>query len=166
MATPSSDAGFMMSDGPSRAAATPRRNYGVPSSSASRPRGPPSENMGGAPSDEEGDGFADDQVPRGLRINNTAEISRVEDRIGLLVQEHFESFIEKYLQCYPPRHGNRELTHGLKQQLPRGSHQRSHTECPNTQRSHYRQVLCCPDRGHAHILPLDVLRRLQTFGCI
>ncbi|GKU03355.1 minichromosome maintenance protein 6 [Fusarium langsethiae] len=96
MATPSSDAGFMMSDAPSRAAATPRRNYGFPSSSASRPRGPPSENMGGAPSDDEGDGFADDQVPRSSRINNTAEISRVEDRIGLLVQEHFESFIENF----------------------------------------------------------------------
>ena len=53
--------------------------------------------MGGAPSDDEGDQFADDQVPRSSRINNTAEISRVEDRIGLLVQEHFESFIEKYV---------------------------------------------------------------------
>nr|CEG05654.1 unnamed protein product [Fusarium clavum] len=96
MATPSSDAGFMMSDAPSRAPATSRRNYGFPSSSASRPRGPPSESMGGAPSDDEGDQFADDQVPRSSRINNTAEISRVEDRIGLLVQEHFESFIENF----------------------------------------------------------------------
>lgn len=90
MATPS-DAGFMMSDAPSRAAATPRRNFGFPSSSASRPRGPPSENLGASSED----GFADDQVPRSSRIPNTAEISRVEDRIGLLVQEHFESFIEK-----------------------------------------------------------------------
>jgi DNA replication licensing factor MCM6 len=49
----------------------------------------------GAPSDDEGDGFADDQVPRSSRIPNSTEISRVEDRIGLLVQEHFESFIEK-----------------------------------------------------------------------
>jgi DNA replication licensing factor MCM6 len=57
--------------------------------------------MGGAPSDDEGDGFADDQVPRSSRINNTAEISRVEDRIGLLVQEHFESFIEKYVHNAP-----------------------------------------------------------------
>ncbi|KAJ4002592.1 MCM DNA helicase complex subunit mcm6 [Fusarium irregulare] len=96
MATPSSDAGFMMSDAPSRAPATSRRNYGFPSSSASRPRGPPSESMGGAPSDDEGDQFADDQVPRSSRINNTAEISRVEDKIGLLVQEHFESFIENF----------------------------------------------------------------------
>lgn len=94
MATPSSDAGFMMSDAPSRAAPTPRRNMVFPSSSSARPRGPPSENMG-APSDDEGDGFADDQVPRSSRIPNSTEISRVEDRIGLLVQEHFESFIEK-----------------------------------------------------------------------
>lgn len=93
MATPS-DAGFMMSDAPSRAAATPRRNYGGPSSSASRPRGPPSENFG-APSEDGVDGFADDQVPRSSRIPETADISRVEDRIGMLVQEHFQSFIER-----------------------------------------------------------------------
>ncbi|SPJ90364.1 probable replication licensing factor [Fusarium torulosum] len=98
MATPSSDIGFMMSDAPSRAAATPRRNNGFPSSSASRPRGPPSENLGGAPSDDEGDGFADDQVPRSSRIPNSADISRVEDRIGMLVQEHFESFIENFAE--------------------------------------------------------------------
>ncbi|KAF5635076.1 minichromosome maintenance 6 [Fusarium sp. NRRL 52700] len=97
MATPSSDAGFMMSDAPSRAAPTPRRNMGFPSSSSARPRGPPSENMG-APSDDEGDGFADDQVPRSSRIPNSTEISRVEDRIGLLVQEHFESFIENFAE--------------------------------------------------------------------
>ncbi|KAH7262546.1 MCM2/3/5 family-domain-containing protein [Fusarium tricinctum] len=98
MATPSSDVGFMMSDAPSRAAATPRRNNGFPSSSASRPRGPPSENLGGAPSDDEGDGFADDQVPRSSRVPNSADISRVEDRIGMLVQEHFESFIENFAE--------------------------------------------------------------------
>ncbi|KAM0295805.1 hypothetical protein ACHAO9_000890 [Fusarium lateritium] len=98
MATPSSDIGFMMSDAPSRAAATPRRNNGFPSSSASRPRGPPSENLGGAPSDDEGDGFADDQVPRSSRVPNSADISRVEDRIGMLVQEHFESFIENFAE--------------------------------------------------------------------
>ncbi|KAH6968993.1 MCM2/3/5 family-domain-containing protein [Fusarium avenaceum] len=98
MATPSSDVGFMMSDAPSRAAATPRRNNGFPSSSASRPRGPPSENLGGAPSDDEGGGFADDQVPRSSRVPNSADISRVEDRIGMLVQEHFESFIENFAE--------------------------------------------------------------------
>lgn len=90
----SSEAGFMMSDAPSRAAATPR-NFGFPSSSSARPRGPPSENLG-AQSDDEGDGFADDQVPRSSRTPGKASVSRVEDRIGLLVQEHFESFIERY----------------------------------------------------------------------
>lgn len=97
MATPGSDAGgFMMSDAISRAGtATPRHNnYGYPSSSAGRPRGPPSE-VTGAPSDDEGDGFADDQVPRSSRLPDASDIPRVEDRIGLLVQEHFESFIQK-----------------------------------------------------------------------
>ncbi|KAI5457170.1 MCM2/3/5 family-domain-containing protein [Mariannaea sp. PMI_226] len=97
MATPS-DAGFMMSDAPSRAGgATPRRGYGWPSSSAGRPRGPPSENMG-APSDDEGDGFADDQIPRSSRLPDSRDIPRVEDRIGLLVQEHFEGFIEGFVE--------------------------------------------------------------------
>ncbi|KAF4982225.1 hypothetical protein FZEAL_2109 [Fusarium zealandicum] len=95
MATPS-DAGFMMSDAPAR---TPRRNLGFPSSSSARPRGPPSENLGApTPSEDGGDGFADDQVPRSSRIPNTADISRVEDRIGILVQEHFESFIENFAE--------------------------------------------------------------------
>ena len=89
----SSDAGFMMSDAPSLAAA-PRRNGAFPSSSSARPRGPPSENLGGA-SDDEGDGFADDQIPRSSRIPDSANVPRVEDRIGLLVQEHFEAFIER-----------------------------------------------------------------------
>lgn len=92
MATPS-DTGFMMSDAPSRAAMTPRRNH-LPSSSSARPRGPPSENFG-APSEDGTDGFADDQVPRSSRIQRASDITRVEDRIGLLVQEHFEGFIEK-----------------------------------------------------------------------
>lgn len=67
-----------------------------PSSSSARPRGPPSENIGAA-SDDEGDAFADDQVPRSSRIPNTANVPRVEDSIGLLVQEHFQAFIERYL---------------------------------------------------------------------
>lgn len=91
---PSSDVGYMMSDAPMRAAATPKRNLGFPSSSSSRPRGPPSENTAG-PSDDEGDGFADDQMPRSSRIQDPTNIPRVEDRIGLLVQEHFEAFIER-----------------------------------------------------------------------
>lgn len=89
----SSDAGYMMSDGPSLAAAH-RGRPGFPSSSSARPRGPPSENLG-APSDDGGDGFADDQVPRSSRIPDAANIPRVEDRIGSLVQEHFEAFIER-----------------------------------------------------------------------
>ncbi|KAF7562777.1 hypothetical protein G7046_g1353 [Stylonectria norvegica] len=94
----SSEAGFMMSDAPSRAAATPRRQ-GLPSSSSARPRGPPSENLGApTPSDYGGDGFADDQVPRSSRIPDTANITRVEDRIGTMVQDHFETFIETFVE--------------------------------------------------------------------
>ncbi|RCI08908.1 hypothetical protein L249_4929 [Ophiocordyceps polyrhachis-furcata BCC 54312] len=78
---PSSDAG-LLSD---------RR---FPSSSGSRPRGPPSENIGAASED----GFADDEVPRSSRVPDAANIPRVEDRIGLLVQEHFESFIESFTE--------------------------------------------------------------------
>jgi len=48
----------------------------------------------GAPSDDEGEGFADDQVPVRARPTDIANIPRVEDKIGLLIQEHFESFIE------------------------------------------------------------------------
>jgi DNA replication licensing factor MCM6 len=46
-------------------------------------------------SEDGGDGFADDQVPRSSRITDPANITRVEDRIGMLVQENFETFIEK-----------------------------------------------------------------------
>lgn len=90
---PSSDVGYMASDAPSLAPAAQKRPLGPPSSSSARPRGPPSENLG-APSDDEGDGFADDQVPRSSRIPDATSIPRVEDRIGSLVQEHFEAFIE------------------------------------------------------------------------
>ncbi|KAK1751968.1 MCM2/3/5 family-domain-containing protein [Echria macrotheca] len=97
MATPapmSSDPGFMMSDGMSR---TPRQR--IPSSSAGRPRAPPSESLA-APSDDEGEGFADDQVPnQSRRPTNVASIPRVEDKIGLLIQEHFENFIEGYIEA-------------------------------------------------------------------
>lgn len=94
MAPPSSDAGFTTSDAVSRAVTTPKRNPAFMSSSANRPRGPLSENSG-APS-EDGDGLEDDRVPRGSRLPDRAPVSRVEDRIGVLVQEHFEAFIEKY----------------------------------------------------------------------
>lgn len=90
MATPA-EPSLMMSDG-----LAPRRPGGFPSSSSARPRGPPSENMG-TPRDDygEADGFADDQLPRSSRIPDAASIPKVEDRIGLLVQDHFEGFIEK-----------------------------------------------------------------------
>ncbi|KAI0193827.1 MCM2/3/5 family-domain-containing protein [Astrocystis sublimbata] len=93
MATPS-DAGFM-SDAP---AATPRARQYQRGSSA-RPRGPPSESLA-AHSDDEGDGFADDQIPDHLkrRRNDASTIPRVEDRIGVTVQDHFESFIEEYVE--------------------------------------------------------------------
>ncbi|KAI3553801.1 MCM2/3/5 family protein [Colletotrichum abscissum] len=90
---PSSDAGLLMSDAPSRSAATPKRSFMPSSSVGGRPRAPPSESMG-AQSDDEAEGFADDQVPRGSRIPDAANIPRVEDRIGLMVQDHFETFIE------------------------------------------------------------------------
>lgn len=92
--TLSSDAGFMMSDGPGRSVAKQRQR--TPSSSG-RPRGPPSENVG-APSDDEGEAFADDQVPRRSRPADPLNIPRVEDKIGLLVQEHFQDFIDKSVE--------------------------------------------------------------------
>lgn len=88
----SSEAGFMMSDAPSMA--PHRRNLGFPSSSSARPRGPPSENLG-APSEDGTDGFADDQMPRSARANGQAHVPRVQDRIGVLVQEHFAAFVER-----------------------------------------------------------------------
>ncbi|KAF6829876.1 minichromosome maintenance protein 6 [Colletotrichum musicola] len=93
----SSDAGFM-SDAPSRGAGTPRRSF-MPSSSAGRPRVPPSESMG-AVSDDEAEGFADDQVPRSSRIPDIANIPKVEDRIGIMVQDHFEGFIEGFVEDF------------------------------------------------------------------
>ncbi|TPX15032.1 uncharacterized protein E0L32_004862 [Thyridium curvatum] len=97
MAT-SSDAGFMMSDGPARPMGTPRQRSLYPSSSAGRPRGPPSENTG-APSDDEGEGFADDQIPsRSRRPADGSTVPRVEDRIGLLIQDHFQTFIEGFIE--------------------------------------------------------------------
>ncbi|KAG6064482.1 hypothetical protein E4U32_000183 [Claviceps aff. humidiphila group G2b] len=99
MTTPN-DTGFQMSDASS---SVPQgRQIKFPSSSSSaRPRGPPSENLGVA-SDDEGDAFADDHVPRSSRHVNTASIPRVEDRVGLLVQEHFQSFIESFVEDSNP----------------------------------------------------------------
>ncbi|OAA70827.1 DNA replication licensing factor mcm6 [Akanthomyces lecanii RCEF 1005] len=91
----SSEAGFMMSDAPSMA--PHRRNLGFPSSSSARPRGPPSENLG-APSEDGTDGFADDQMPGRTRANGQAHVPRVQDRIGVLVQEHFAAFVESFAE--------------------------------------------------------------------
>lgn len=88
----SSDAGFMMSDAPS--VAPQRRNLVFPSSSSARPRGPPSENLG-APSEDGTEGFADDQMPGKLRNQGQKFVPRVQDRIGVLVQEHFSAFVER-----------------------------------------------------------------------
>ncbi|KAI0555141.1 MCM2/3/5 family-domain-containing protein [Xylaria curta] len=97
MATPS-DAGFTMSDAPSAPAMTPKARQYQRGSSA-RPRAPPSESLA-APSDDEGEGFADDQIPEHLRRrrNDPSTIPRVEDRIGITVQEHFETFIDEYIE--------------------------------------------------------------------
>lgn len=92
----SSDAGFMMSDGLAIGSATPRQRH-VPSSSAGRPRAPPSESLG-APSEDEGEGFEDDQIPGRSRPTDVSNIPRVEDKIGLLIQEHFENFIEGFAE--------------------------------------------------------------------
>ncbi|EQL03861.1 DNA replication licensing factor mcm6 [Ophiocordyceps sinensis CO18] len=92
----SSDASNFMSDAQTYAAAQ-KRPPGFPSSSSARPRGPPSEMLG--PGDDGGDGFADDQVPRSSRVPDAAStVPRVEDRIGLLVQEHFEAFLESFVE--------------------------------------------------------------------
>ncbi|KAI2472438.1 MCM-domain-containing protein [Annulohypoxylon bovei var. microspora] len=95
MATPS-DSGMLMSDAPSRPATTPRARPFNRGSSA-RPRGPPSESLA-APSDDEADGFADDQIPSRTRRRDPATIPRVEDKIGITVQEHFENFIEEFIE--------------------------------------------------------------------
>lgn len=90
----SSDAGFPMSDGPSR---TPRqRRSDLPSSSlAGRPRGPPSESLGARSDDDAAEGFEDDQIP-GRRPTDAQNIPRVEDKLGVLIAKHFEDFIEGY----------------------------------------------------------------------
>ncbi|KAF3767525.1 DNA replication licensing factor [Cryphonectria parasitica EP155] len=92
----SSDAGFPMSDGLSR---TPRqRRANAPSSSAAgRPRGPPSESLGATSDDEGNDGFEDDQIPN-KRPGDTQNIPKVEDKLGVLVQKHFEDFIEGFIE--------------------------------------------------------------------
>ncbi len=90
--TASSDAGFL-SEGHGRLAAISKQRPSHPSSSSGRPRGPPSEILG-APSDDEGEGFADDQIPGRSRPRGAQNIPRVEDRVGLMMQEAFERFVE------------------------------------------------------------------------
>ncbi|KAK4099309.1 MCM-domain-containing protein [Parathielavia hyrcaniae] len=100
MATPaiaSSDAGFMTSDALSR---TPRAGR-LPGSSSARPAAPPSESIG-ALSDGEGEGLADDQVPVRARPTDPTNIPRVEDKIGLIIQDTFEAFIEGYAEAPRP----------------------------------------------------------------
>lgn len=71
---------------------TPRTG-GIRGSSA-RPRGPPSESLAPQSDDE---GFADDQIPVGTnRPRNAGDrpVAKIEDKVGLVVQETFERFIE------------------------------------------------------------------------
>ncbi|PHH63727.1 hypothetical protein CDD81_5492 [Ophiocordyceps australis] len=97
MAAGSSDAGFPTSDGPWFGGSR-RQLGGFPSSSSGRPRGVPSDKLGGM-SDDEGDGFADDQVPtRGKGQKAGGEIPRVQDRMGISVQQHFEAFLENFVE--------------------------------------------------------------------
>ena len=115
----SSDAGFM-SDALSRSSKQQRQ---FPSSSSARPRGPPSENVG-APSDDEGEGFADDQIPNRSRPRGARNVPKVEDTVGLMVQETFERFIERCASqnsCYPSLKRTADLpaTASWKPQMPR-----------------------------------------------
>jgi DNA replication licensing factor MCM6 len=92
MATPTA---FPTSDnfGPLSTNGTPKQRVTHRSSSA-RPRGPPSESLAPQSDDE---GFADDQVPANSnRPRNPLDrpVPRVEDKVGLVVQEHFERFLE------------------------------------------------------------------------
>jgi DNA replication licensing factor MCM6 len=41
------------------------------------------------------DGFGEDEIPRSSRAVGADGIPKVEDRVGLLVQEHFENFIQR-----------------------------------------------------------------------
>lgn len=74
-------------------ATTPKQRAFQRGSSA-RPRGPPTESVAGQSDDE---GFADDQIPvSSNRPRNPLDrpVPRVEDKVGLVVQEHFEKFLD------------------------------------------------------------------------
>ena len=90
-------ASVMMSDAISDTGRSSR--IGTPSArsrrrSTSRPRGPPSESVAPLSDDE---GFADDQVPSTSGRPKRADraVPKVEDAIGLVVQESFEAFLEQ-----------------------------------------------------------------------
>jgi DNA replication licensing factor MCM6 len=86
------DAATPMSDFDIDGSATPRI-VGIRDSSA-RPGGPLSESLAPQADDE---GFADDQIPLGTnrpRNGRDRPITRVEDNVGLVLQETFERFIE------------------------------------------------------------------------
>jgi len=86
------DAATPMSDFNIGRSVTPRI-AGIRGSSA-RPGGPPSESLAPQSDDE---GFADDQIPLGTnrpRNGRDRPIPRVEDKVGLVLQETFERFIE------------------------------------------------------------------------
>lgn len=164
-ATPRSDFGYMMSDAPRSSGARRPHN---PSSSAGRPRAPPSESNG-HPSDDEGDGFADDQVPNRARRPDQV-IPRVEDRVGLAIQDHFQNFIEQYV----PR-----ICTALRLSLPCTSFPRPRCTVADTQpcsplqvhrgpflvgahvkRRYDKSVLRRPDPRYEDISAVDAVRRL------
>jgi DNA replication licensing factor MCM6 len=102
------------SDYPSTPAgnATPRQRAFSRGSSA-RPRGPPTESLAGQSDDE---GFADDQVPvNSNRPRNPLDrpVPRVEDKVGLVVQEHFEKFLESCVILKQHPKGFKHLAHKL-----------------------------------------------------
>lgn len=89
----------MMSDAADSPAAsgggmTPRPYTGRGSSQ--RPRGPPSESVAPLSDDE---GFADDQpaTTSGRPRRNDRAVPKVEDKIGYMVQENFEEFLETFV---------------------------------------------------------------------
>jgi DNA replication licensing factor MCM6 len=86
-----SEAMYSEPPAPSSRGGTPRARQARGSSV--RLRGPPSESNGPLSDDE---GFADDQVPagNGRPRRKDRAVPRVEDTIGLMVQENFEEFLE------------------------------------------------------------------------
>ncbi|KAL3426036.1 minichromosome maintenance protein 6 [Phlyctema vagabunda] len=90
-------ASVMMSDAPTpdfdaSRATTPRRP--AQRGSSARPRGPPSESVAPLSDDE---GFADDQVPvNANRPRGDRPVPRVEDAVGMVVQERFENFLDTF----------------------------------------------------------------------